>query len=205
MHKCFEFDWKTGVFDKIIKDNNEREIIKMFLRSNYHYVRECYKHLSSVSPNGNVPSIGMNMISELMLKARDFVDYSSIKLSDVDLAFISTNAATARVYQFRAEECNNPERQLIRFQFLEILVRLAIERYAKKPPNMKYSEAVKTFFNYHMQPLFEKYSSHPWRVENYWNGECDTVIKDNLPNLEDIYNHFGAPLFPGGPSVIRLN
>jgi hypothetical protein len=56
-----------------------------------------------------------------------------------------------------------------------------------------------------MQPLFEKYSSHPWRVENYWNEECDTVIKDNLPNLEDIYNHFGAPLFPGGPSVIRLN
>ena len=70
---------------------------------------------------------------------------------------------------------------------------------------MKYSEAVKTFFNDHMQPLFEKYSSHPWRVENYWNEECDTVIKDNLPNLEDIYNHFGAPLFPGGPNVMRLN
>lgn len=110
MYKCFEFDWKTGVFDKIIKDNNQRDIAKMFLRSNYQYVRECYKHLSYLSPNGNVPSIGMNMISELMLKAKDFVDYTSIKLSDVDLAFISTNAATARVYQFRAEECNNPER-----------------------------------------------------------------------------------------------
>ena len=54
-------------------------------------------------------------MTELMLKAKDFVDYQTIKLSDVDLAFITTNAATSRIHQSKPEECNNPERQLIRF------------------------------------------------------------------------------------------
>ena len=98
MYKCFEFDWKSGVFDRILKNQEEKEAIKNYLRPIYKLIREAYKHMSSMSPAGIVPSIGMNSMTELMLKARDFVDYVNIKLSDVDLAFISTNAATARVH-----------------------------------------------------------------------------------------------------------
>lgn len=54
--------------------------------------------MSAQSPAGIIPSIGMNAVSELMLKCKDFVDYSNLKLSDVDLSFIATNAATARVH-----------------------------------------------------------------------------------------------------------
>jgi len=68
------------------------------MRENYKYVREAYKHMSAQSPAGIIPSIGMNAVSELMLKCKDFVDYSNLKLSDVDLSFIATNAATARVH-----------------------------------------------------------------------------------------------------------
>ena len=156
MWKCFDFDWKSGVFDRILKNPDEREVIKSYLRTIYKYVREAYKHISSISPAGIVSSIGMNSMTELMLKARDFVDYQNIKLSDVDLAFISTNAATARVHVSRPEECNNPERQIIRFQFLEMLIRLALERYNKRPPNYKPLEAVKTFFESYMIPVLEK-------------------------------------------------
>ena len=75
MQRCFEFDWKSGVFDRIIKNDTDREVVKNYLRYKYKYIRECYKHLASVSPAGNVPSVGMNPFSELMLKAKDFVDY----------------------------------------------------------------------------------------------------------------------------------
>jgi NLR family CARD domain-containing protein 3 len=54
------------------------------------------------------------------------IDYKTIKLSDVDLHFVSTLASGLQ-YKTRT----NPERQLIRFQFLEILVRLAIDKYLK--------------------------------------------------------------------------
>jgi hypothetical protein len=68
-----------------------------------------------VSPAGNIPSIGSLTLSELLLRAKDFIDYSTMKLSDVDLAFVTTNAATARFYVHEPDKVNNPERQLIRF------------------------------------------------------------------------------------------
>ena len=54
--------------------------------------------------------MGMNVLTELMLKCNDFVDYRLTKLSDVDLAFIATNAVGARNFPFKQEEVINPER-----------------------------------------------------------------------------------------------
>jgi len=42
----------------------------------------------------------------------EFVDYKSLKLSDVDLACISTNAAGLKKF---GRMTTNPERQLIRY------------------------------------------------------------------------------------------
>ena len=79
-----------------------------------------------------MPSLGMNILTELMLRCNEFVDYKNTKLSDVDLAFIATNAAGAKNFPFRQEIIINPERQIIRYQFFEILMRLAIERFTQK-------------------------------------------------------------------------
>jgi len=75
MLKCFDYDWKSGIFDRMIKQESERQEIKSFLRQNYKLIREAYKHLACAAPAGIIPSIGMNSISELILKAKDFVDY----------------------------------------------------------------------------------------------------------------------------------
>ena len=72
--KCFDFDWKCSTMDRMIKDPMERDAIYKFLRPKYGLIRETYKHLACVAPAGNVPSIGMNSLSELMLKCNDFVD-----------------------------------------------------------------------------------------------------------------------------------
>ena len=46
---------------------------------------------------------------------------------------------------------------------------------------------MKTFFEEFMNPVLEKYTSHPWRKEKYWNEECDTVILNYESVLRDIY------------------
>lgn len=84
-------------------------------------------------------------------------------------------------------------------------MRLAFERFHKKPPSLKMSDSIKTFFTNYMFPVFEKYSSHPWRVEKYWNEQCDNVIKDYETTLKDIYYYYALPLSPGGPKIMRLN
>jgi len=56
-----------------------------------------------------------------------------------------------------------------------------------------------------MNPVFEKYSSHPWREDKYWNEQCDNVITQYETCLKDIYLHYALPLTPGGPKIMRLN
>ena len=54
--------------------------------------------------------MGTNILSDLLLRCNDFVDYKMTKLSDCDLAFIATNAVGARNFPYRAEVIINPER-----------------------------------------------------------------------------------------------
>ena len=51
------------------------------------------------------------------------MDYKTLKLSDIDLEFISTKAGGKGKHEFV------PERQLVRFQFLELLTRIGVIKY----------------------------------------------------------------------------
>ncbi len=52
------------------------------------------------------------------------IDRELISNNEVDLEFITTNAGVKNLK-------NNPDRALVRFQLLEIFVRLAIQKYYK--------------------------------------------------------------------------
>ena len=109
-----------------------------------------------MAPAGNMPSMGMNVLTELMLKCNDFVDYKNTKLSDVDLAFIATNAVGSKNFPYRPDLIINPERQIIRYQFFEILIRLALERFNQKQ-KMTPVESIKVFYEHYIQDTFMKY------------------------------------------------
>jgi hypothetical protein len=65
--------------------------------------REAYKYYSSVAPTGNVPSIGTNVFSDIIVNCEGLVDGKYLKLSDVDLDFVATKASYKR-------SKNNPDR-----------------------------------------------------------------------------------------------
>jgi hypothetical protein len=73
--------------------------------------------------------VGNNTFSELVnsLHAANggFIDGKNINLADLDLEFISTNAngKTSK---------RNPERMLVRHNWMEIFLRLAVTRFVKK-------------------------------------------------------------------------
>lgn len=92
------------------------------------------------------------------------IDYKTVKLSDVDLHFVSTLASGTQ-YKTRT----NPERQLIRFQFLEILVRLAIDKYLKSKICLTFEGAVIKFFDEHVLTYFKNYKFFMFRIEKLWN------------------------------------
>jgi hypothetical protein len=70
-------------------------------------------------------SVGNNTFSEVVNSLTGFIDGKNINLADLDLEFISTNA------NGKAGK-RNPERMLVRHNWMEIFLRLAVTRFVKK-------------------------------------------------------------------------
>ena len=87
--------------------------------------RETYKYFSAVDPSGLIWCIGTNTYTEIVSNCHGFIDGKTFKMSDLDLEFVATNAGQ------KSGNHRNPERQLIRFNFLEVLVRLSIDKFIK--------------------------------------------------------------------------
>ena len=135
-------------------------------------VREVYKHLSVMGVAGSVPGIGRNLLSEVCVKmGSNFVDYKTLKLSDIDLTAIKINQNSQAFHP--SASANNPERLLIRCQFLEFLVRIAIEKaggqisVSRKDAHFCFM-AIKKFFEKDARTFFASFDSHKWRLDRYW-------------------------------------
>lgn len=89
----------------------EKDSIYNYLKKNYYIIKEAYRYLSSLNPSGNIWSIGTNVFSDVIFNCGTLVDYKTLKLSDVDLEFITTKASGLQQFKTRT----NPERQIIRF------------------------------------------------------------------------------------------
>lgn len=68
--------------------------------------------------------IGIQTFSDVINSLNGFIDGKNMKLADLDLEFISTNAGGTKSKM-------NPERMLVRHNWMEIFVRLAITRFVK--------------------------------------------------------------------------
>jgi len=73
---------------------------------------------------GRLPCIGSTVFNSIFSRCPDFVDGVSIRPTELDLAFSSSNSIKP-MWSY----C--PERVLVRFKFLEAVVRLALDKYFK--------------------------------------------------------------------------
>jgi hypothetical protein len=83
----------------------------------------------------------------------------------------------------------NPANSLVRYQFLEIIVRLALDKYLRKKVVATPSEAVQKLFE-EMWPILSKYDSNTWRWERYICEDVDLVYKAHRPILESIWSRY---------------
>ena len=132
-------------------------------------------------------------------------NYDSTTTKCCDLAFITTLSKGNIKIPFKPEEQLNPERQLIRYQFFELLIRLALEKFQKTIYRHNQLKSLEIFFDKYIEKVLKKYINHEWRKDRYWDRFCEKVIKDNYGVLLDLYNQYASPINPGEPKVMRLN
>ena len=156
---------RTPKHKTIFKEKPNTKPCKSSLQSNFTS-RETYKYYAGQQPHGLVPSIGMNVMSDFVDKAKICDKY--LKLSDIDVEFIATCAGVKN-------NPLNPDRAIIRYQFMEILVREAFHQYYKSHRVQTRLEAVELFF-YDMK-FFNSFDCHAWRAEKLWNDDCNRILR----------------------------
>ena len=191
--EIFEIDWSCCKIPKLIKDQEELEKVKAFLKSKYKYFREAYKFLGGISPAGLYPSIGSNTVTDLVSQWNEIVDNQTLNLSDIDLEFVATNAGVKN-------NPRNPERQLVRYQLMEFFVRIAKTKFVKSKIWENMAQAVEKIYNEHLKDVLEKYDCHKWRLNHLWNEHWDYVFKRYLHAIKKIYDKYsGKYAMPGAP------
>jgi uncharacterized lipoprotein YddW (UPF0748 family) len=83
---------------------------------------------------------------------------------------------------------DNPDKDLCRYEFYEIFVRIADEKYRKPKISASLSEAVEKLL---IDNIF-KYSDfvhswQKWRTEKLWNILVDDLYKANLDSLKKLF------------------
>ena len=75
-------------------------------------------------------------MTELIHHCPDFIDGKTVKISDIDFQMIACNGGK------KVNTWLSPDKALVRFQMMEFLVRLSIDKYIKPKITESYLEAI---------------------------------------------------------------
>ena len=81
LKKCFDQDWENSNFQRIVKEEFDRNKLKEYMQSWYIPLREWYKHYAGTTFAKNVPCIGSNAMTELLMNS-SVIDNKLLKISD---------------------------------------------------------------------------------------------------------------------------
>ena len=159
LNQWFEIDWENSKIPKLAKD--EENEIKEYLRTLYRNIREWYKHYAGVFPSNQVFCISKTLFNEIINSITPSIVDNNLTLAAIDLEFITTMSGNKGGKL-------NPTRDLIRFQFLEIFVRLALHKYFKSKICRTKLEAIQKFFGWDLNEFLNKFKSYEWREQKYF-------------------------------------
>ena len=116
----------------------------------------------------------------------DFADFAvqckflendpAVNLSTVDRTFI---AATLQVEGQGAREAEIPADKLNRFEFLEILVRLANIKFIETKKIKRFDEATRHLIEDYIMPNYTPYPCQSFRDEQLWTIEVNDILEAN--------------------------
>ena len=133
---CWAQDFQHWKAPRVCKDPEDLENVMALVREHYAALKHIFYSLIACKEYPRVGWMNFGLFAEQVA----VVDAAHhVSLETVDRAFIATN------YDVEHTE-GNPEKQLCRYEFLEILVRLAGEKYRRSEGEITtYAGALETF------------------------------------------------------------
>ena len=112
----------------------------------------------------------------------------NLPMSAVDRLFIAVNVEIVDLEE-------NQDRSLCRYEFFEILARMAFTKFMEKGPLKTVAEGLhKLLTEYIIENSIERIEFQEWRVSELWTLEVDDLLKANLKEIQKVRKHFTSLL-----------
>ncbi|KAL4496015.1 hypothetical protein ABPG72_015437 [Tetrahymena utriculariae] len=187
IEKCFELDWENSKISTILyaflNTPEEKFEVKELLKNRYNLIRNFFKYHSSIGMIGDIPAISQSQFLAIANKMK-LTDGKLFKIADVDYNFISAISNTVKEHNYL-----NPEKVVIRFQFLELIVRIICDKYMRNGNCKSVQKAIQKFFykKSNQQVIEEIEDSQKWRDERFWNEGCESVLENHMETIKEIW------------------
>ena len=183
-NNAFEFDYERCNFakDKNLTENDEIEL-KDILRNKYKKIVETYKNLSAYL-GWKIWQIGQNQITEFASSCPDLLDKNYL-INDV-LVKVTAVKNNPIDKQEKKTKPNIPD-NIIRHQFMMLLVKIAKDKYFRTKQINSIPEAVLYSFEHHYDYYLNSFDNNKWRIERYYNEEIDNILKAFIPIFDAIF------------------
>ncbi|CEM39209.1 unnamed protein product [Vitrella brassicaformis CCMP3155] len=202
LNKCFEEDWRRSKLNKYVKDVDTRQRLKEILRPHYNSLRLIYKHFAALEKADTaIPALALNDFTEI-LETFDIIDDRTCKLKDGDMVFIAANVLDkgdghgdmTRPDHTHIIHVKNPlivDNSLMRFQWLEAIVRLADQKYKKSGDAETLGEAMEILLESHILP-YEKDYRKPidWRTEELFTEAVQQVYSRHMKTIRAAFDDY---------------
>jgi len=194
--KALGADWRLAKAQRFLKQSSDVDEVGAMLKVHYGTFLRIYRRYAACSTTGNSTfGVSMTACAEL-LSVAGITDDRYCRLADVDTMFIAARVrekgADKRAFAVKVGD------NLLRFQFLEFLVRVAMARYHKTEEAKSAGEAINCLFAA-LQPHAER-SLEQFRefLEAFHTEECDSVLRAKEGFLRSYYrSHAGRFNKPG--------
>ncbi|CDW83993.1 UNKNOWN [Stylonychia lemnae] len=100
------------------------------------------------------------------------------------ILFIATNVELVDMSE-------NPDKELCRFEILEIFVRIAGAKYKDTGTTKTFSESLKMLLENHILPLCQTLNWQEFREKDLWTLDINDTFEANLEPLKKLFGQFG--------------
>ena len=170
----FNNDKKHLKLPKIIKNESALNAVYDVLLSNFTILKEIF---DATSAESSYPNIGWFDFNTFCDKCQ-LLDNRNLNKATIDICFVAVNVD-------EDDLDDNPAQELCRYEFLEVIVRMALYKYKDLP--LTQAEMTSKLIAEHISKYADPSKAIKFRREKLYTYEVNTILEANLSQFQTLF------------------
>ncbi len=181
LRRMVQLDYGKSKLAKLIKTQKEQEELLELVYKNVRRFKEQFLEAITGSAYPNISWLNFTTY----FRNKNMID-EACTMSDLDRFFIAVNVNLDKKDITTGKAEDNPDRALCRYEYLEILVRIANRKYRESGRAAGAVDSMrmllKAMFTEHDDPEI-----HGYRLRRVWTLPVDDLLRGNLEELKTVF------------------